>query len=247
MHAHHLTTSRAPGAPSALLALLPRWEAAPAFAAVAAAMEETLRLPPIARTREGVDIIGAADLASFLGLGVLPVARPVYVGREQLLALPSWSEDDPSEEVSTALRYAAGVRLAFDTLFLDFTGPTGEPSWIGDAHDACSLYGAALFRGQTDVPGALIGAGELAIVPFGSVRYRDGEVIPAWALEQQLVIPRQAPLGMLIVGGRRATAELWLGESGYSGALSNNPAEVRHEATRNKWIRGKEGRLMLAA
>jgi hypothetical protein len=29
--------------------------------------------------------------------------------------------------------------------------------------------------------------------------------------------------------------------------ITNNTAEVRHEVTRDKWIRGKEGRLMLAA
>jgi hypothetical protein len=224
---HTITRQSSPSQspPDGMLPMLPRWEGAPGFALAAEATQETLRLPPIASTTEGVDVISAADLAAFLALGALPAARPVYIGAEQLLALPPWSEEDPSQEIATALRYATDVRLAFDTLFLDFTTPGGEPCWIADGERSLSLYGAAMFRGQEDVAGALVGAGELAIVPFGSLRHQNGNTIPAWAVEQQHPLPSPAALGILVVGGQPATAELWLGESGYSGALSNKPAE----------------------
>jgi hypothetical protein len=107
-----------------------------------------IRMPAIARTSEGADIVSGADLMAFQGIAALHESHPIYIGARQLEVLPRWSTDGDWDAAATALRYAAELQLPFDPLFLDFTSPDGEPCWLAGEAASCGLYGAVLFRGK---------------------------------------------------------------------------------------------------
>jgi hypothetical protein len=208
--------------------VFPRWEGAPGYEPVARALERLLELPPIGRTPEGVDIISGADLTAFQAIVAMQQAHPVYVGDRQLQVLPPWSTASDWDAVSTALRYADELRLPFDPLFLDVTARNGEPAWIGrDDATEFGLYGALLFRGTHGLSAAMVGDGQLAIVPFGVLRLTDDHVTCPWAVADAISMPPQAAAGTLIVGGSRHSrhGELWFGEAGYAGSMGRRPSE----------------------
>jgi hypothetical protein len=200
---------------------LPAWEGAPGYYAIARALMRMIELPALGSNAEGVDIISAADLAAFQGIVALEESHPVYVGPHQLEVLPPWSASSDREAVASALRFAAEMPLPFDPLFLDFTAENGDPYWSVVGERAFGLFGAVMFRATNSPKGALVNAGQLAIVPCGVIM-DDGEKRQSpWALAPDILMPRQAAAGLVIIGGDRQPAggELWLGESGYAGYM----------------------------
>jgi hypothetical protein len=206
--------------------LLPGWEGVPGFGSVGRALYAMTEMPPLSASEDGIDIVSAADVAAFQSLVALVQARPVYVGAEQLTVLPPLSDRGERSSTAAALRYASELQLPFDPLFLDFTGPGGEPCWIGAGKARCGLFGALLLRGSDAIPGALIDGGELAIFPFGAVAREAGGERRPWA-HPRAAMPAQAALGALVVGGSRPQdgGELWLGESGFADHLGSRPEE----------------------
>ncbi len=184
---------------ASLVDVMPSWEGSPGFHPVAIALNTILKLPPLARTASGTEVIGTGDVIAFQALEAMMAARPVYIGAEQLRALPDWSEGGARDATATGLRYAAQLRLPFDPLFLDFTDPDGSPCWVGTSEEY-ALYGALLFTGESHIPGALVQHNSLALIPFGAANRDGAEVRRPWAVPEHTLTPMQAPIGALIVG-----------------------------------------------
>jgi hypothetical protein len=196
-----------------------RWEGVPGWSVCVDAMDrlmamispcELLRV----RSRSGgtvypaVDVISAAEAVSFHGLSnEAPQIRPVWVGPAQLGALPDWDQSGPGQDLETVARYAYGLRLPFEHLFLDFCDHQGRPHWFEMPHGPpfrCSLYGAIMAQCRRDSE-QLFASGSLVVIPFGAA----GEA-PDWEgprrpvhsrMDGVVLTPAPAPLGFVQFGG----------------------------------------------
>lgn len=123
---------------------LPKWEGLYGFKPVwRDCYRQFNESAPIAETSEteaaGVDVYSGADIVSLQALGALINAHPIYVGTEQIMALPPL-EDDPMQVIDDAA-------LPFPIIFLDFCsarGPALLPVLLGDDRYMVEMYGAII-------------------------------------------------------------------------------------------------------
>lgn len=173
--------------------------------------------PPIAyRERDDEEVMCGADAVAAIGISALSGAHPVFIGTEQLLALPP-SETDPMQ----ILREAA---LPFPVVFLDFCsarGPAEVLLFNGPDRYMVKFYGALVsevaasqegfvMKGRRPGEVAALLAEDRIVIPFGCAARYMGDDLPSvgpgtWdaystpqnADSEHSPMPSAAPLGVV--------------------------------------------------
>lgn len=139
----------------------PKWEGLYGFTAVEKALRAQFATgPALGTNEEGHAVRCGADLVALQALGGLHAAHPIYIGTEQITALPPVEQD--------AMQIIEEAALPFPAVFFDFCsarGPARLPLFLGDDSYAVAMYGV-LVAEIAAYEGVTWGAGR-QIIPLG--------------------------------------------------------------------------------